>query len=487
MCQHFSWMEPQETQPLPSSRRSDVETSSQASFPAAHLIAFPFHSQPPLPAPSAPDFATFPSQRGRKLASDALVKERCVAGGSCYARQTKACSKRMCRRCCMKFPGVCKYSNHNADGAPPMTTSSNPAHRPRPIPVIPLRFPTADTAAGSSLAANTYPQSSPLVEDAPNNPFLFKKPVSAALLEDNRLRHAKRSAVSEQTASKLANQRRLTHAVSVKLFLNDEEEPSIIPLQDIQTWPTLNLSEFPGIAYLFGVSNLDNLQVYSKKHKAWTPTLNFALGELKTDQVIMVRLKGNRTSELSNDTPAPSPLPYYPSPLPSPSKTPSKRRAESPPPLTPPHAKISRLASVSESDVIVIPDDCSDDLLRAPDVDIISPVPKGLVWPRGLYVQDMARGFALIKLLGRPDGGRHSTERLEDRFRSVFPNAVWNSSTYHLNRKFWESLPLDEQKAAAKLPLGKEDSLWTNWRRTHPSWKYLIVLLAFGLANPTCI
>ncbi len=82
--------------------------------------------------------------------------------------------------------------------------------------------------------------------------------------------------------------------------------------------------------------------------------------------------------------------------------------------------------------------------------------------PRGVYVQDMAKGFELLV------SGSKST--LAECFPRVFPGKPYKHSAFFNNRNFWFGLPAHVRQQARNLPQ-TEDGLWLKWRKQQPSWK----------------
>lgn len=278
----------------------------------------PLFSAPPLfnPTGLAPFVVSRPNQ-----------KERCTRA-SCYHVRMKSCTK--CKPCCMKAAGTCQFKGHNG-GLRPMTMSSDPAHLPRPIPSVPLLFPLTTTVLEPS------PQPVPIMtaeQQQNSSHFLFKKPVSSALLEDNVCRHAERNTRTVQELSRMENERRIKHSVVLVVYFEENKGPSLVPLQDIRTWPTLNLSQISTLSALLNVASLKELELFVEKFDCWT-TLGFAMS-VKTDDRIILRKKGlNVLGPTCSSILVVSPPSHCTSPDPSSPKMPSLKRRASSPPLSP--------------------------------------------------------------------------------------------------------------------------------------------------------
>jgi hypothetical protein len=173
------------------------------------------------------------------------------SGTSCYTPQTLTCSKNMCKKCCERAPGVCMYKGHNG-GQRPYSSSSNPAHLRRPVPAIPLRF--AEPAFDPQLFAS--PSNTPTPElPASTDGFTFRKAVLPDLLEDTQRRWAERDVQALETVSRAENERRIKHSVFLAVYLEENMPPDTIPLQGINTWPTLCLAQILSILNLHSTSN----------------------------------------------------------------------------------------------------------------------------------------------------------------------------------------------------------------------------------------
>lgn len=398
-----------------------------------------------------------------------------------------SCTKGMCKACCLKTPAICFFKNHNG-GQRPVSQSQNPGHLPRPLPSVPLLLPSqpAFNASISSLGPpsivldpvllrpaspinsqasmdhRTAGSASPTV--VPNE-FLFKKPVPRELAEDYQKRRVERDIRLALEASRAENQRSINHAVILVVYLMDDLEPLFLPLQDIKTWPTLNLSQIPTLADLLGLPNLASLELFASRLGFWVPSLNFAMA-VKTDEKVYIRKKGlsSGPSNFAVMTPRALDLP----------STPKKRKAGTPqlelasykmprldltlnssPPSSPSPGHVQEVFQIADETPM-------DPLDIVWDSGYVTTPPESyLKWPQGMYVRDMAKGFALLS--NAVEGGVDGT--LEVRFPMVFPGKPWKHSTYHANRKFWFGLPADVRQKASNLPRNPA-GLWTEWRKT---------------------
>ncbi|EDR12048.1 uncharacterized protein LACBIDRAFT_324440 [Laccaria bicolor S238N-H82] len=63
----------------------------------------------------------------------------------------------------------------------------------------------------------------------------------------------------------------------------------MLPLQDIKTWPTLNLSQIPSLAAKLGLSDLSDLSLFDPQNTIWIPMMDHALLVGTNDKIYMRR------------------------------------------------------------------------------------------------------------------------------------------------------------------------------------------------------
>ncbi|EDR13035.1 uncharacterized protein LACBIDRAFT_322442 [Laccaria bicolor S238N-H82] len=250
--------------------------------------------------------------------------------------------------------------------------------------------------------------------------------------------------------------RLMTASISVSLvaYLNADGQPTMLPLQDIKTWPTLNLSQIPSLAAKLGLSDLSDLSLFDPQNTIWIPTMDHAL-LVGTNDKIYVRRK-----ELVSCGPASRALLEYLSPtrfeLPRSSQkrrvkgsldngsSPARSTVSAHRDYSHDYAGLSSPPSSpsQSSSPPLPPTNCAvDDNSGTPHNPDLKwefgtvPTPKGaaVVWPQGMYARDMAKGFDLLTI-------REPGETVASRFLQVFLGMVWKESTYHKNRKFWLGL-----------------------------------------------
>lgn len=417
--------------------------------------------------------------------SQKTIKARCVKA-PCTHVAAGSCTNQMCKACCEKAPVVCFFKNHNR-GRRPVSVSDNPAHLARPLPQEPLRPVTAATVSlgsdGSALAAGDMPleEGPPSVNKAFSGAFFFRKPVPPALAEDYKRRREEREIRQRAEASRMENERRMKHSVLLVAYLQEDGQPTMFPLQDIKTWPTLNLSQLTSLPSQLGLSELANFSLFDPQNAIWIPTVDHALPVITNQKIYMRRRELVACGPTSSLT-----LDYFPPPHFEPTRSSQKRGADGVPDhsSSPTHLTISArrdyahayagLSSAPSSPTRsssppLPPTDCDDDAGTSPNPDLewefgTVPTPKGVtnVWPQGMYVRDMAKGFDLLQV-------RESGQTVASRFLQVFLGMVWKESTYHKNRKFWLGLSVSTQQEARRLPRTQE-GLWTVWRKTQPTW-----------------
>lgn len=88
-----------------------------------------------------------------------------------------------------------------------------------------------------------------------------------------------------------------------------------------------------------------------------------------------------------------------------------------------------------------------------------------VIWPHGMYTQDMAKGFSFMAKL-KQDSKKLSAE---ERFSQVFPGVKFVPATYGKQSKAWKDTPALKKDAALHLPR-TVDGLWTTWRKTSSGW-----------------
>ncbi|KAH6876978.1 hypothetical protein BKA70DRAFT_1448321 [Coprinopsis sp. MPI-PUGE-AT-0042] len=242
-----------------------------------HPFASPPPSQPP-PALSTTPAAPFASQPSERRCSQPLCQQKALSS---------KCS--MCAGCCKKDLNPCKCRSHKKSH--PFTTPSNPLTLSRPLPSIPYDAPaSADPGRDGATA---------LVA-----PFRFRKPISPDFLAEANARlkegEIRRSAIE----AKAVNQRRLKQSIWIVLYLAEDEDPGVFPLQDISTWPTLDLTQVPDLENLLGLEDLSGLQLLAAGLPTWVSTLKQAL-MVSTNQPIFLRRTGLKISAKTLDTNTP--------------------------------------------------------------------------------------------------------------------------------------------------------------------------------------
>jgi len=155
---------------------------------------------------------------------------------------------------------------------------------PRPLPALPLLLPTSGPSSVLAISDNLR-TSGNTPEDEGVYPFYFSKPVPPALVMDYNRRRRERELRQESEASHVENERQIKHAILLVAYLSHGATPTFLPLQDIKTWPTLNLMRFPNLRSQLGLDSDDTLELYvsSANGKFWIPTLDHSI-TVKTDE-----------------------------------------------------------------------------------------------------------------------------------------------------------------------------------------------------------
>jgi hypothetical protein len=294
--------------------------------------------------------------------------------------------------------------------------------------------------------------------------FTFKKAVPPALLADTQRRWGERDTEVVEAASRVENERRIKHSVFLAVYLEENTPPDTIPLQGINTWPTLCLAQIPTLSSLLNGIEPASLELLIEKTGTWT-SLSFAF-KVNTDDTITIRRKG--LTSLGFSSPKKRKLSVS-----SPSPPSKICRTDSPSTnslATSSPAPMHALSFFEELELDIV--DLSEDWLSTPMLRdardrtwdegyVFVPPLATKKWPNGMYARDMAQGFGLLAA---------GSGRLDERFPQVFPGVPFSSSTYQLNRKFWKALTVAQHEAARILPR-TEAGLWSEWRKKQSVWK----------------
>lgn len=87
------------------------------------------------------------------------------------------------------------------------------------------------------------------------------------------------------------NQKHLHHSILLVAYLADDSDALVIPLQDIPTWPMLNLSQLPDVSKKLGEVDLSQLELFLVRDGFWNLTLDYAM-LVKTNEKVFVRKRG---------------------------------------------------------------------------------------------------------------------------------------------------------------------------------------------------
>ena len=103
--------------------------------------------------------------------------------------------------------------------------------------------------------------------------FSFRKPVPRALAGDQKLQRREERKIRQQAeASRKENERQMKHSVLLVEYLHNSSQPTMLPLQDIKTWPTLNLSQIPSLAEQLGLPDLSDFSLFDPQNTIWINT-----------------------------------------------------------------------------------------------------------------------------------------------------------------------------------------------------------------------
>ena len=92
--------------------------------------------------------------------------------------------------------------------------------------------------------------------------FLFRKPVPRALAEDYKRRQERGEIRRQAEASRNENERRMKHSVLLMAYLHNDNQPTMLPFQDIKSWPTLNLSQIASLAEQLGLPDPSDFSLF---------------------------------------------------------------------------------------------------------------------------------------------------------------------------------------------------------------------------------
>ncbi|RXW23665.1 hypothetical protein EST38_g2182 [Candolleomyces aberdarensis] len=263
--------------------------------------------------------------------------------------------------------------------------------------------------------------------------------------------NAKKQEQAAHNANKAARNRAnraKSHQVTLVLFDVTGTKWQYSPLQDIFTWPVLQLSAISGLVGCLGVSMASELEVYAgchSGHPLWSD-LNYIM-DVKTNQFVYLHPVGVDIdlSLLCNKAMQPTACPTVLTPALFSFINLSNYPAATPELST----KCSVIDLDNDSDTDMSPSKrcCPADNIKIVNVSVLGNADDiwttGAVfcplmskpWPHAMYVWDTAKGFELLS--------GTSGEWLSQQFPQVFPGHKFSSTTYHHNCKFWDELPLE--------------------------------------------
>ncbi|PPR07012.1 hypothetical protein CVT26_004381 [Gymnopilus dilepis] len=474
-CSYFMWL-PFEGSASPSPNSKALRQASSTSSGAWAPLPLAAQGTAVL-RDSQAGWAPSPAFLSQKPSSS--QKAPC-ARGLCKHPRAAACSKAMCKGCCLlDSASICMYKGYNS-GHYPFTTSDDPFHMPKPQPLFPLYLPTStnapglgqssqssalDTLSGHSSALSDWDPSlatssgspsldlslstSAPTQPASQHPFYFSKPIPPAVAADYNERRLQREHRHKAETERVENERRIKHTVLLLAYLRDGVGPTPLPLQDINTWPTLNLAKLPHLKAQLGLQDDEEVEIYARTAHGsfWVPTLDYSMN-VKTDDQIFICRKGVHTdahpSMLVSQLDSTHPASF---------KTPSRKRACE---LTPPPSRLSKKVHID----LTLDDPASLLCSLAHCCQIFLIWLSGCVITPGGQTAGSPTGIRIIKV---------TLTRASESFCRVFNGMVHKPSTYHLNRGFWERLSPSVQAEACSLPRN-EDGLWANWRKRQSSW-----------------
>jgi hypothetical protein len=331
---------------LASSRRSSWAASATCLFLLSLRMSLFTGGHEDLPTPWLDPALRLISQRSPMLAIEPLftaaglpsppssqktLKARCV-NAPCTHIAAGSCTNQMCKSCCEKAEAaVCFFKSHNR-GRRPVSISDNPAHLARPLPQEPLRFVSAAASVSLGSDASTFAAGDTPLKEGPSfanqafsGAFSFRKPVPLALAEDYKRRREEREIRQQAEASRNENERRMKHSVLLVAYLQDDGQPTMFPLQDIKTWPTLNLSQLMSLPSQLGLSDLTNFCLFDPQNAIWIPTVDHAFPVTTNQKIYMRRRELVACGPTSSST-----LNYSPTSF-EPMRSSQKRRADGAP------------------------------------------------------------------------------------------------------------------------------------------------------------
>ncbi|KAJ2924822.1 hypothetical protein H1R20_g12252, partial [Candolleomyces eurysporus] len=285
--------------------------------------------------------------------------------------------------------------------------------------------------------------------------------------------------------------RLMQHTIYIVFFdhgwTNSGSPTAVYPLQDAPTWPYIDLTQ-TNLAYNLGPvrEDIDEMELFEPYLGLWLSTLRYPL-KVSPMQAVYIRRMGvsvtgatltkagdafvefrkrlgggGRTTAVERPREAQTHAPAAvvtaivkrEGAIPPPSPQP-----QSQPAAPAPQAALQSVNTLAAGRNIVPPNVLTVNYHYPPPGTGAAPLMR---WPSGMFVCDVARGFELLS--------QGNSRSLEQRFNQVFPGYQYKASTYHDNRKFWRSLPVDVRIQAIQLPRTRE-SLWKVFRKSRPEWK----------------
>nr|VWP02337.1 N/A [Ganoderma boninense] len=195
-------------------------------------------------------------------------KEKCASPTCSRTNLAKACTRRLCSKCCRALSTPCGYAKHQEK-----RSAQDAAHLSAAVD----RYAPPTLARPPPIRVPWDPQflvSPPAIEGAQGDAVdvrSFEKPMYETFrsLWDRRLVERQADAKAEQ--QRRDNQAALAHAIDLIYWREDHAPPERHTIQGIKTWPTFVVQQSPSACTFLGLSgdSPGHLEVYSLPGLYW--------------------------------------------------------------------------------------------------------------------------------------------------------------------------------------------------------------------------
>ncbi|KAI1792025.1 hypothetical protein LXA43DRAFT_1094096 [Ganoderma leucocontextum] len=232
--------------------------------------------------------------------------EKCASPACLRTNLAKACTRRLCAKCCRVFSTPCGYSGHQAKRIQQHTAHVAAAaarqayaYAPQLARPPPIRRPL-DTVQDLL----PPPVSSPLItQDDAGAPLLdmvegsvqerlFQKemyPAFRVVWDSEKKAQAENARVQQQRRE---NEAALLHSIEMLFWREDSKPPERYTVQGIKTWPTFVIQQSPSACTFLNLAEGDLLDVYSLSALTWQAHALGAVFSVQANQLLLLRRRG---------------------------------------------------------------------------------------------------------------------------------------------------------------------------------------------------